>query len=299
MATKAAKSLTINATKFELANKLAIDPQTGKLQLIAKDVVLDEVDLPTPDVGDTLLMAEYLWDLGTPVKTFTLGYDDIFESGTVNIKPEITDLTIPTLNKFRHGAGADIAPTSMPNDICVAYIKNDFTAQAYGKGLRSMIESALEESPDKIIIEARYLTHGYSIWGIQYVDMMVETAVVYHFDLSTHTIDFQNIVESVIGTNDHTVVEATLTSDTSILQVGSQAGWRGISFTGKTFLEIVGLLRSNKVVYIALKGSTNVLTVYAPLTLTRTFADSWINTLTFVANGSVFTISDTPEIKRN
>lgn len=51
MATKAAKSLTINATKFELANKLAIDPQTGKLQLIAKDVVLDEVELPTPETG--------------------------------------------------------------------------------------------------------------------------------------------------------------------------------------------------------------------------------------------------------
>lgn len=45
MATKAAKSLTINATKFELANKLNIE--NGKLQLIAKDVVLDEVELPT------------------------------------------------------------------------------------------------------------------------------------------------------------------------------------------------------------------------------------------------------------
>lgn len=43
MATKAAKSLTINATKFELANALAV--KNGKLQLKAKDVVLDEVDL--------------------------------------------------------------------------------------------------------------------------------------------------------------------------------------------------------------------------------------------------------------
>ena len=44
MATKAAKSLTINATKFELANALAVE--NGKLQLKAKDVVLDEVDAP-------------------------------------------------------------------------------------------------------------------------------------------------------------------------------------------------------------------------------------------------------------
>lgn len=44
MATKAAKSLTINATKFELANALAVE--NGKLQLKAKDVVLAEVDLP-------------------------------------------------------------------------------------------------------------------------------------------------------------------------------------------------------------------------------------------------------------
>lgn len=43
MATKAAKSITINATKFELAN--ALDVANGKLQLKAKDVVLDEVEV--------------------------------------------------------------------------------------------------------------------------------------------------------------------------------------------------------------------------------------------------------------
>ena len=43
MATKAAKSITINATKFELAN--ALDFANGKLQLKAKDVVLDEVEV--------------------------------------------------------------------------------------------------------------------------------------------------------------------------------------------------------------------------------------------------------------
>lgn len=49
MATKAAKSLTINATKFELANDLAV--VNGKLQLKAKDVVLAEVDIPTKFAG--------------------------------------------------------------------------------------------------------------------------------------------------------------------------------------------------------------------------------------------------------
>ena len=41
--TKAAKSITINSTKFELANALAVND--GKLQLKAKDVVLDEVEV--------------------------------------------------------------------------------------------------------------------------------------------------------------------------------------------------------------------------------------------------------------
>ena len=43
MATKAAKSITINATKYELANALGV--ANGKLQLKAKDVVLDEVEV--------------------------------------------------------------------------------------------------------------------------------------------------------------------------------------------------------------------------------------------------------------
>lgn len=44
MATKAAKSITINATKYELANTLGVSD--GKMQLKAKDVVLDEAELP-------------------------------------------------------------------------------------------------------------------------------------------------------------------------------------------------------------------------------------------------------------
>lgn len=50
MATKAAKSLTINATKFELANALAVE--NGKLQLKAKDVVLDEVEVASDFIID-------------------------------------------------------------------------------------------------------------------------------------------------------------------------------------------------------------------------------------------------------
>lgn len=45
MATKAAKSITINATKYELANTLGVSD--GKMQLKAKDVVLDEAELPS------------------------------------------------------------------------------------------------------------------------------------------------------------------------------------------------------------------------------------------------------------
>lgn len=52
MATKAAKSITINATKYELANTLAMNDD--KIQLLAKDVVLGEVELPSG--GNALAM---------------------------------------------------------------------------------------------------------------------------------------------------------------------------------------------------------------------------------------------------
>lgn len=45
MATKAAKSITINATKFELPNTLEVND--GKLQLKAKDVLVSETEVDT------------------------------------------------------------------------------------------------------------------------------------------------------------------------------------------------------------------------------------------------------------
>lgn len=96
-----------------------------------------------------------------------------------------------------------------------------------------------------------------------------------------------------------TVVEAALTSDMSLAQVGISAGWRGMSFTGTTFDDVADLLEATKVVYIALKGSTNQLVAFAPLSLTMRFAaDMWSPQFSFVADGSIFTINDTPEIKR-
>ena len=96
-----------------------------------------------------------------------------------------------------------------------------------------------------------------------------------------------------------TVVEAALTSDMALNFVGISAGWRGMSFTDTTFDDVADLLEANKVVYLALKGSTNQLTAFAPLSLTRRFAaDMWSSQMSFVADGSVFTINDTPEIKR-
>lgn len=84
MATKAAKSLTINATKFELANKLNIE--NGKLQLIAKDVVLDEIPFEAPsqivylDIGG-FYVGDYLESHSTfsfPV-TRTVAFKDVNE----------------------------------------------------------------------------------------------------------------------------------------------------------------------------------------------------------------------------
>ncbi len=73
-----------------------------------------------------------------------------------------------------------------------------------------------------------------------------------------------------------------------------------MSFTDTTFSDVADLLEANKVVYISLSGSTNHLVAFAPLSLTERFAaDMWSPQLSFVADGSVFTINDTPEIKRN
>lgn len=55
MATKAAKSITINATKYQLANTLAV--VDGKIQLKADDVVLSEVTAPggDPEIQEIVL----------------------------------------------------------------------------------------------------------------------------------------------------------------------------------------------------------------------------------------------------
>ena len=67
MATKAAKSITINATKYELANTL--DYQNGKVQLKAKDVVLDEVEVGDSDFVITLDSSNELYMTGTKTCT--------------------------------------------------------------------------------------------------------------------------------------------------------------------------------------------------------------------------------------
>lgn len=67
MATKAAKSITINATKYELANALGV--ANGKLQLKAKDVVLDEVEVGDSDFVITLDSSNELYMTGTKTCT--------------------------------------------------------------------------------------------------------------------------------------------------------------------------------------------------------------------------------------
>ena len=80
MATKAAKSITINATKYQLANTLAV--ANGKIQLKADDVVLSEIDIPTPTLPPSAikLMTVGLNDGhgGNYGKTEVLDYSDVF-----------------------------------------------------------------------------------------------------------------------------------------------------------------------------------------------------------------------------
>lgn len=59
--TKAAKSITINSTKYEMANALNVNAN-GELELLAKDVVLDSVELPA---GGDALFFRHVYDEDT------------------------------------------------------------------------------------------------------------------------------------------------------------------------------------------------------------------------------------------
>lgn len=75
MATKAAKSITINATKYELANTLAVSD--GKIQLKAKDVVLDEVEVASDFVID-LTDGQEMFDIASTTWSCTsFAYADL------------------------------------------------------------------------------------------------------------------------------------------------------------------------------------------------------------------------------
>lgn len=246
MATKAAKSITINATKYELANDL--DVSGGKIQLKAKDVVLGEVD--APGGGFVITMEED---------------GDFFSDGTKNCESfACQDL----IDAIKDGKAVYIA---VPKNLDSNDNHTDYAI---------------------VPVVAYYSYANMTIWlsFVEGTDMYSVTLAGYPTTVSSITVK-KNPTK--------VIVEASLTSDAAINQIGISAGWRGMLFSVMSFAQVVALITAGVTVYIYLKGSGNQLTVFAPLTLTRRFAaDMWSSELTFVADGSVFIINDTPEIKR-
>ena len=289
MATKAAKSITINATKYELANALAVNG--SKIQLKAKDVVLDEVTPPSAESYVRFVADGTQKDGGTIPATAI----------TIEKSADITNMTwAQFVEKVRTGTKVSLKIITQHANFDKAYIVEDPTII---DGVTNFDQACVR----------------FQFTGINRVDgywtpLIYTGAKSFYFDYyfrvpRTSVIDWDNFgddegkpslyIDEVEVPEGSTVVNAKLTSDMSLAQVGKNAGWRAISFTGVTFNDVISLLAANKVVYIALKGSTNQLTAFAPLTLTRTFTgDVWGSGLSFIADSSIFDINNTPAVKR-
>ena len=130
MATKAAKSITINATKYELANALAVND--GKVQLKAKDVLLDEAELPAG--------SKYaIFDFGFEIDGFKSCKDqdgnDVLTSGALK---DIVE------------AGGDVyfKYTARKNGVLHTYIDRFERYEQYIAGDEVKIEMTYVTSPD-------------------------------------------------------------------------------------------------------------------------------------------------------
>ena len=310
MATKAAKSLTINATKFELANKLAIDPQTGKLQLIAKDVVLDEVELPTPLNKDRLIMEYYDWE-NTTVPTNTLfnplSYTDIFKADSSALKDDITNGTILTLIKGAGGFGLN-KPVYDAVRVDVGYFYDgDLIAVSNKAGLKDMIDEAVSNlassSTKTVMLSATFITQGYYNGTSYESEQTVLTTVAYRFDIANHTVTYTYLADQLIDTGFNPVLAELTCTDNSINNVHEITTNTRVPFSFGIggFTLIRDYLIAGKPVLLKLKSSTNrIMGVFNANYYSR-YVNASVTTpyITFEAWGALYNIDSTGGIIRS
>lgn len=209
MATKAAKSITINATKYILANTLAV--ADGKIQLKANDVVLSEIAIPTPTLPPaTIKLMTVGVDFGSYGNTDILSYSDVFTgtgaaieineeklaAGTLPVIYLIEDSSDPT---YIHADDRTLYPIRF-----MVSLHGDANTKFVGKDLYDAISQAVaayKESPNDyngISITVEYLAGIYAETGhgLQGADNIVTVAI--RFNVSNGTVAYSSASASLI-----------------------------------------------------------------------------------------------------
>ena len=217
MATKAAKSITINATKYQLANTLAV--ANGKIQLKADDVVLSEIDIPTPTLPPSAIKLMTVGiDYGSYNKTDILSYSDVFTgTGTdVEINEEkLAAGTVPVIYlvpdstddpTYEHGDVRTLYPTSFE-----VSLHGDVSLNFLGVDLYDALSKAVAEYKtypngyNRISIAAKYLAHQYAETGhgLQTsVDNIVSVSIT--FRVTDGTVVYPSAEARIIDTDYNT-----------------------------------------------------------------------------------------------
>lgn len=213
MATKAAKSITINATKYELANALAVND--GKIQLKAKDVVLDEVTPPTPTPPPSAIKLMTVGiDYGSYNKTDILSYSDVFTGTGTNVEINEEKLaagTVPVIYLVEDSGEDPTTSSSYPKTLCpisfVAHLSGDVTLNFLGVDLYDALSKAVaayKEEPNaynRISISADYLAGSYAETGhglVNGIDNIVSVSIAFNVTNGTvvHTAASARLINS-------------------------------------------------------------------------------------------------------
>lgn len=198
MATKAAKSITINATKYQLANTLAV--VNGKIQLKADDVVLSEVTPPTPTLPPAVIKLLTVGvDQGSYNTADVLSYSDVFDGTGASIAINEENLAAGTLPviflvsdssdlSYLHNDDKTLNPIRFK-----AKLSGGVSAKFIGKDLYDTISQALTEyraNPSsyyalQIIVDYLADIYAESGSGKQGVDNIVTVTVTFNFNNQT------------------------------------------------------------------------------------------------------------------
>lgn len=214
MATKAAKSITINATKYILANTLAV--ADGKIQLKANDVVLSEIDIPTPTPPPSAIKLMTVGiDYGSYNKTDILSYSDVFTGTGASLEINEEKLaagTVPVIYLVEDSGEDPTTSRGYPETLCpirfAVTLHGDISLKFMGKDLYDALSQAVaayKEEPNgynRISISADYLAGSYAETGhglVNGVDNIVSASIA--FNVTNGTVVSTGAEARLINTN--------------------------------------------------------------------------------------------------